>query len=231
MDNRQKRQNIKHVWVRFWMSLAGIYGLTKLSTFFASLLAPPHKARTALATMCRRGYIDPKATIYHSNLYFGNHVYVSDRVLLYQAREGGKIHLGNKVCILRDTILETALGGQIIIDDESWIHPRCQLNAYLGSIKIGKNVQIAPNCAFYSYDHSFLPDKAIIEQPLITKGDIVIEDGVWIGVGTIVLSGVKIGQGAVIGAGSLVTGNIEANSIAAGRPAKMIKNREELRSD
>ena len=203
----------------------------KIGTYFASLLAPPHKARTALATFNRRGFIDPNATIYHSDLIIGDNVFIADRVLLYQAREGGPIRLGSRVSILRDSILETALGGQITIGDETWIHPRCQLNAYLASIEIGKNVQIAPNCAFYSYDHSFLPNQAIIDQPLKTRGNIILEDGVWIGVGTIVLSGVRIGEGAVIGAGSIVTKNIDSNAIAVGRPAKVIKRREDLIDD
>jgi acetyltransferase-like isoleucine patch superfamily enzyme len=213
------------------MTLAGVKIFRSIGNYMASLFAPPHKARTSLALMNSYGYIDPKATVYHEQLYTGKNVFVADRVLLYQARDGGKITLGDRICILRDCILETALGGEIILGDRTWIHPRCQLNAYLGSIVIGKDVQIAPNCAFYAYDHSFLPNKKIIEQPLKTKGSIIIEDGVWIGFGVIVLSGVKIGEGAVIGAGSIVTSNIEGNCIAIGRPAKRIKSRDELNSE
>jgi acetyltransferase-like isoleucine patch superfamily enzyme len=58
-----------------------------------------------------------------------------------------------------------------------------------------------------------------------TKGPIIIEDGVWIGANSIILSGVKIGAGAVIGAGSIVTKDIPPYSIAAGNPAKVVKFR------
>jgi acetyltransferase-like isoleucine patch superfamily enzyme len=59
-------------------------------------------------------------------------------------------------------------------------------------------------------------------QPLQTKGGIVIEDDVWIGFGVIVLDGVKIGKGAVLGAGSVVTRDIPDNTVAVGVPAKTI---------
>ena len=58
-----------------------------------------------------------------------------------------------------------------------------------------------------------------------SKGDIVIEDDVWIGVNVTILSGVTIGQGAIIAAGSVVTSNVEPYSIYGGVPAKLIKKR------
>ena len=67
---------------------------------------------------------------------------------------------------------------------------------------------LAPNCALYSYDHSLASDKSIREQPPRTKGGIVINDEAWLGFGVIVLSGVKIGKGAAIGAGSVVVDDI-----------------------
>jgi acetyltransferase-like isoleucine patch superfamily enzyme len=60
---------------------------------------------------------------------------------------------------------------------------------------------------------------------LQTKGDIVIEDDAWLGVGVVVLDGVRIGKGAVIGAGSVVTRDIPDNAIAVGVPASVVKMR------
>ncbi|MBW8332465.1 MAG: hypothetical protein K0M40_10630 [Prolixibacteraceae bacterium] len=54
---------------------------------------------------------------------------------------------------------------------------------------------------------------------------IIIEDDVWVGVGSIILSGVSIGIGSIIAAGSVVTKNVEPYSIYAGNPAKKIRNR------
>lgn len=56
------------------------------------------------------------------------------------------------------------------------------------------------------------------------KGDIIIEDNVWLCEGVIVLSNVRIGKNSIIGANSVVTKNIPENSIACGIPAKVVKN-------
>ena len=116
----------------------------------------------------------------------------------------------------------------IKIGDRTTIQPHCQFSAYKGTIEIGRDVQIAPNCAFYPYDHAFAPGDLIRKQPLQTKGGIVIEDDVWLGFGVIVLDGVRIGKGAVIGAGSVITRDIPDGAIAFGVPARVVKMRSDL---
>lgn len=75
----------------------------------------------------------------------------------------------------------------------------------------------------YPYELLILKDsKAGIA---ITKGNIVIEDDVWIGENAIICSGVKIGQGAIVAAGAVVTKNVEPYAIVGGNPAKLIKYR------
>ena len=64
----------------------------------------------------------------------------------------------------------------------------------------------------------------MIEQDYI-DADVIIEDDVWIGAGSIINAGVTIGKGAVIGSGSVVTKNVEQYSFAVGSPAKVIKKR------
>ncbi len=61
--------------------------------------------------------------------------------------------LGDRVHLHNDTIVETGMGGSLQIGRDTHVQARCQFSAYLGSIRIGDNVQIAPNCAFYPYDH------------------------------------------------------------------------------
>ena len=99
----------------------------------------------------------------------------------------------------------------------------------MAPIRIGAFAEIAPNCAFYPYDHGYKANELIRCQPLQTKGGIVIEDDVWLGFGVIVLDGVKIGRGAVIGAGAVVTGDIPEGAIAAGVPARVTKMRSDLK--
>jgi acetyltransferase-like isoleucine patch superfamily enzyme len=179
--------------------------------------------------MTPRGYISPSAIVHHSDLRLGRHVFVDDRVVLYQRENGGKIELGDNVNILRDSILETAYGGYLVLGDDASIHPRCQLNAYLSPITIGKRTMIAPGCAFYPYDHGVLPGIRISEQPIKSKGAITVGDDAWIGFGSIILGGVRIGKGAVIGAGSVVTKDVPDGGIAIGNPARLVKMRDEIR--
>ncbi len=71
-------------------------------------------------------------------------------------------------------------------------------------------------------DYPFM-DKIV--ESYEAKGDTVIGDGVWIGMRAVILPGVKIGEGAVIGTGAVVTKDVEPYSIVAGNPAKEIKKR------
>jgi acetyltransferase-like isoleucine patch superfamily enzyme len=104
--------------------------------------------------------------------------------------------------------------------------------------EIGNNVIFANHVSLIGkYDHHYqqtgLPIRLashISDSDYDWKGlnqKIEIEDDVWIGLGSIVLSGVKIGQGSIIAAGSVVTANVDPFSIYAGNPAKKIKNRFE----
>lgn len=215
-------------WIRFWMYHAGLGRFGRIATLFTSWVAPPHKARVSLARMNQRGYIEPNATIYHSKLKLGNYVFIGEHVIIFENGKGGPVELGDRVIIHRHTILETALGGSLTLEEGASVHPRCQLNAYHSSIRIGKGTMIAPNCAFYPYDHGVAPGQTIREQPLVGKGDISVGREAWLGVGVIVLGGVRIGDDAVIGAGSVVTKDIPDGAIAMGRPARVIKMRSDL---
>ena len=102
------------------------------------------------------------------------------------------------------------------------------------NLSIGNYCSIGPQVAFIlQSDHplnhvSTYPFKVmagLLPYEAITKGDIVIEDDVWIGFRTIVLSGVHIGRGAVIGAGSIITKDIPPYSIVVGAPGKVIGSR------
>lgn len=101
-------------------------------------------------------------------------------------------------------------------------------------LSIGDFCSIAPNVIFIlSADHylnrlSTYPFKVQIDNQAcesITKGDIVIDDDVWIGYGAIILSGVHIGQGAVIAAGTVVTKDVPPYAVVGGNPGKIIKYR------
>ncbi len=86
------------------------------------------------------------------------------------------------------------------------------------SIKIGKGVAIAENVIIRDSDnHDILDGKHVQCKP------IVIGDHVWIGINSVILKGVNIGDGAIIAAGSVVNRNIPPNAVAGGVPARVIK--------
>lgn len=102
-------------------------------------------------------------------------------------------------------------------------------------LKIGSFVSIAQHVSFlldvehYVGHISTFPWKVKMlgenNSETFSKGDIIIDDDVWIGYGATIMSGVHIGQGAVIAAGALVTKDVPAYAIVGGIPAKMIRNR------
>jgi acetyltransferase-like isoleucine patch superfamily enzyme len=199
----------------------------RLAMRLASWGAPPYRARNWLARLSPKGFIEPSATIFHPRVTFGAHVFVGDRAVLYHSGGEGAIRLGDRVHVYRDACLETSQGGTLTIGPETSIHMRCQLMAHLGSIRIGRGVGLAAGCALYPYDHGVARSLPFRRQPLQTKGDIVIGDEAWLGTGVIVLSGVTIGQGAVVAAGSVVTHDVPEFAIAAGVPARVLKFRDD----
>lgn len=93
-----------------------------------------------------------------------------------------------------------------------------------GVVKIGNRVMIATHTIITSLTHNYNLEN-MRYAPSIAK-EVIIDDDVWIGLGAIIMPGVKIGKGAVIGAGSVVTKDIPAYAIVYGIPAKIIKYRE-----
>jgi virginiamycin A acetyltransferase len=102
------------------------------------------------------------------------------------------------------------------------------------SLKIGKYCAIAGNLTVITSNH--IMNKPNIQAKLqndyfqdgmddVSKGGVVIGNNVWIGLHVIILPGVTVGDGAVIGAGSIVTKSIEPFTIVAGNPAKVIRKR------
>ncbi|NNJ09093.1 acyltransferase [Chloroflexales bacterium ZM16-3] len=222
------RQRFKQGWVRFWMQRMGPGRAGRLASLLAGVFTPPYKGRVALAHRFERGYIAPSASVSHSRLQLGRHIFIGDRVVIYQRHNAGPVALGDYVELHRDVIIENGSGGSLSIGARTGVQPRCQFAAYVAPIMIGARVQIAPACAFYPYDHGMAPGIPMIEQPLTSRGPIVVDDDAWLGYGAVVLGGVRIGAGAVIGASAVVSRNIPAGAIAVGTPARVVKMRDEL---
>ena len=89
---------------------------------------------------------------------------------------------------------------------------------------IGAHVLLAPGCFITDHNHGIALEKRIDQQDCICS-PVLIDDDVWVGAHAIILPGVNIGKGAVIGAGAVVTQNVDAFSVVGGVPARMLSKR------
>lgn len=93
-------------------------------------------------------------------------------------------------------------------------------------LEVGRNCMIGPHCYITDADHGTDAGSSVKSQPMKTA-PVIIEDEVWIGAHVIILPGVRIGRGAVVGAGSVVTREVPAGSVVCGVPAQVKRFREE----
>lgn len=103
------------------------------------------------------------------------------------------------------------------------------INSFIqGPTTMGKNVMMGPDVVILTSNHKFdRIDIPMIEQGFRDKKRVEISDDVWIGIRAIILPGVKVGKGAIIGAGAVVTKDVPDYAIVGGCPAKIIKKRDE----
>lgn len=115
-------------------------------------------------------------------------------------------------------------GRNVEIGDYSGIGENCVVP---NNTVIGKYVMMAPEVHIVANNHQFKETSIPIcfQGPDYSKNQTIIEDDVWIGVRTIFTPGHRIGKGSIIGAGSVVTKDVEPYSIVGGNPAKLIKKR------
>lgn len=115
---------------------------------------------------------------------------------------------------------------QINIGNNCSIGPQSHITA-INRVTIGNNVLTGPRVLITDNAHgkSQISTQRIApaNRPLISKGEVVIEDNVWIGEGSMIMPNVHIGKGAIIACNSVVTSDVPAYSIAAGSPTKIIK--------
>ncbi|MBI1287882.1 MAG: acyltransferase [Flavobacteriales bacterium] len=104
----------------------------------------------------------------------------------------------------------------------------CQINenVFIQSAEIGDHVMIAPGVAIISTSHDYQRvDIPMALQGKLQERKVIVENDVWIGRNAIIMPGLKIGRGSIIGAGAVVTKNVEPFSVVGGVPAKTIRTR------
>jgi acetyltransferase-like isoleucine patch superfamily enzyme len=161
-------------------------------------------------------------------LSVGKNFILDDNVSLNALSEQG-ITIGDQVSIARDSIIFCTgiishKGVGITIGHRTGINARAYLGGQ-GGITIGNDVIMGPNVQIFSENHNYDQLNIPIKEQGVTRQAVSIGNGCWIGAGATILAGVQIGEGCVIAAGSVVTKSVPANTVVAGVPARVIKNR------
>ena len=139
-------------------------------------------------------------------------------------RENGKMHFSKNVSIDTNSRFVVANNATLQIGSGCRIGPYSIFNCG-DDIIIGEDCIFGGYCYFQSSNHGIKKGE-IIKYQKHTYGKIIIGNGVWIGAHVNILAGVTIGDGAVIGANSVVTKDIPSNSIAIGSPARVHSYRQ-----
>lgn len=151
----------------------------------------------------------------------GENVIFEPGVLVFHPEN---ISLGTNVYIGHTTILKGYHKNEMTIGDNTWIGQGCFFHS-AGGIVIGQNVGIGPHVKIITSFHKEEGIEASILFSGIEFAPVVIEEDCDIGIGAIILPGVRIGRGSQIGAGAVVTKDVAPYSVSAGVPARVLRMR------
>ncbi len=170
----------------------------------------------------RVDFLFPRQIAVGRNVRIGDHAHVNGL-----SRDG--VRFGDNVRVREHVWIQataglTDLGVGLAVGDNTYIGPRCVLGAG-GGIAIGANVTLGAGVDLLAEDHRFADALTLISEQGVSRRGIVLDDDVWIGNRAIVLDGVRVGRGAVIGAGSVVTRDVAPLAVVAGNPARPIGRR------
>jgi maltose O-acetyltransferase len=115
--------------------------------------------------------------------------------------------------------------GMVSVGDNCFLATGVQLYPGNERITIGNNVMIAAGVRLITRKHGFGDIERPMSEQRYTSAPIIIEDDVWIGFQAIILPGVTIGRSSIVGAGAVVTRDVEPLSIVVGVPAHLLRRR------
>jgi acetyltransferase-like isoleucine patch superfamily enzyme len=160
-----------------------------------------------------------------SNIRLGKGTYLDHGTYLHACANG--IEIGSDSIVMHGAILHVYnfrnlphagihIGAQCLIGEYSVIRGQ-------GGVTLGDRVYTSPFSQIIAVNHVFDdPNRPFIDQGITAQG-IVIEDDVWIGSEAVITDGVRIGRGAVVAAGSVVTSDVPAHAVVGGVPARVLR--------
>jgi acetyltransferase-like isoleucine patch superfamily enzyme len=140
-----------------------------------------------------------------------------------EALRDGRLQIGEGTHLEPGCWITMAPTAKITIGRGCYLNRETMLAAQ-EEIEIGDHVMFANHCFVGDADHRFDdPDVPVTWQGFIAKGPVRIGDNAWLGKGVVITGGVEIGERAVIGSNSVVTRDVPARTLAAGAPAKVLR--------
>jgi len=142
---------------------------------------------------------------------------------LLEALDEGRLTIGDATLLEPGCWITMAPDARIAIGDGCFLNRNTMLAAQ-AEIEIGSHTMLANGCFVGDAEHRYDdPEIPVTHQGFTSKGPVRIGDNCWFGVNCVVTSGVTIGERCVIGANSVVTQDLPPFSIAAGAPAKVLR--------
>ena len=187
--------------------------------------------RNFLYNICFKGFNNKSFIGRQVTLRCPNHIHIAEDVviddfaqLIATSREEKAISIGSKSFVRSFAMLNSGPpNGFIHIGLNSSIGQSTILYGN-GGLIIGNNVMISGQCFIVASSHNYESNDTPITSQGITAKGITIEDNAWIGAGVKILDGVTIGEGAIVGANSVVTKSVKPHSKVVGIPAYELKN-------
>ncbi|MEE2638197.1 MAG: acyltransferase [Acidobacteriota bacterium] len=167
----------------------------------------------------------------HPNkIFIGDDVAIDDNCCLdAKGTDNRGITIGSGAFIGRNTIL-SCKNGDIEVDERANIGFNCEIFSG-GRVRLGKNTLVAAYTYLVGGDHLHdRTDVPVLDQGRVAKG-IEVDDNVWLGAHVVIADGAHVGRDAIIGAGAVVRGEIPPFQIAAGVPARVIRDRRQTPTD
>ncbi|MDC1505115.1 acyltransferase [Winogradskyella sp.] len=165
--------------------------------------------------------------IYSKTLFLSGYTSIKGNLKIIKFKKKGKLRIDlKKGASLKSNVIIQG-SGHLILGERSYFSSYCVVGVN-EKIEIGNDVMIADCVSLRDTDHKFTDTSKPMNIQGVSTAPIVVCDDVWIGHGSVITKGVTIGKGAIIGANSVVTKNIEPYAIVGGVPAKLIKFRKSI---
>ena len=193
-----------------------------LGLFLRSKLFPLLLGRTG-----RNVTFGVNVTLRHPHkIAIGDDVVIDDGCVLdAKGTDNEGIRIGSGVFVGRNTIL-SCKNGDIVVDDRANIGFNCEIFS-ASRVRLGKDALVAAYTYLVGGDHLHdRTDVPVLHQGRTARG-IEVDDNVWLGAHVVVADGSRVGRDAIVGAGAVVIGEVPPFHVAAGVPARVLRDRRD----